>query len=232
MCSRSKLAILFFSRNSRFECEQKRWFAGSGRGRNQAIATALIAHSLKAVQASGLPVYRYHEGNQRGNTFGERLANAYEDLFNLGYSGVIAVGNDTPQLSAIDWQEATSPLKAGHCVLGASLRGGAYIIGITAASFNKDIFQNLPWQTSSLFQGLESFCARSGNQPCLLPALRDINTFHDLLALIRVKGIDRGFNRFISRALTPGKLLDSFFCTDPRSSFAPLLCLRGPPAVC
>lgn len=230
MCPHNKLAILYFSRDARHEGGQKQWFGKSGDSRNREVATALISHSLKAVQASGLPVYRSHEGNQRGNTFGERLANAYEELFNLGYTGVVGVGNDTPELSSINWKEVTTPLQEGQCVLGASLRGGAYLIGITAAAFSKDNFKTLPWQTSSLFQSLQKFCSQGDMQPHLLPALRDVNTFHDLLAIVNIKGIDRSLSRSISRILSQGKFVYSFFCNPTPSPFVSRLSLRGPPA--
>ena len=228
--SNSNLAILYFSRNVRVEGEHKRWFGRSGGSRNRQVATALIAHSCKTLQGARLPVYRYHEGNQRGSTFGERLANAYDELFGLGYTGVIAVGNDTPELAAVNWDDVTAPLNEGRCVLGASLRGGAYLIGLTAAAFDKDSFQHLPWQTSQLFLALENFCARQDFPSHLLPALRDVNTFQDLLALVRVKGFDHSLHRFIARVLWQGKCVYTYLCSPIRPAFTSLSCLRGPPA--
>lgn len=231
MCSKSKIAVLYFSRKAQDEAVQKQWLGRRGNTRDRAIATALIAHSLKAVEASGLPVFHYHKDNQSGDTFGQRLANAYEELFDQGYDAVIAVGNDTPELSAINWQEAISPLEAGRCVLGASLRGGAYFIGLTAAAFRKNVFQNLSWQTKGLFRELQAYCTCEEEQPHLLSALRDVNTFHDLLALARVKGVARGLCRFITRILLQKNSEFPFSFRDTLSSFASPVSLRGPPAI-
>ena len=149
--------------------------------KNTLLAKTLIEQSFDSIQNLDLPVFHYHEGNQKGVTFGEKLANAYEDIFALGYEAVISLGNDTPEIIHIDWQKIKSELSAGRCVIGASQRGGAYLIGLTAASFEKISFQNLPWKSGKLFQDLATYCQKNGDLPILLQALPDINVYQDLV---------------------------------------------------
>lgn len=231
MSGENKIALLYFSRKTQDEGKMKQWLGRSGDSGNHAIAAALITHSFKAVAASGLPVFHYTNDKQKGDTFGQRLANAYEDIFNQGYSAVIAVGNDTPELSVVNWQQAIRLLQAGLCVLGPSIRGGAYFIGLTHAAFRKNDFQNLSWKTKDLFRDLHAYCVHLEGQPHLLTTLRDVNTLNDLLALVRQKGIARNLSRFILRIIFKKNLTSSFsfnrllsFCTWHAS-------LRGPPAL-
>ena len=71
---------------------------------------------------------------------------------------------------------------------------------------------------------------RVGPRRHLLPALRDVNTFQDLLALVRVKGFDHSLHRFIARVLWQGKCVYTYLCSPIRPAFTSLSCLRGPPA--
>ncbi len=192
-----KIALLYFSCKPTVESRRKNWFSLGANRRNEALASSLILQTSQIVQQSGFPVFHYHEGNQTGRTFGERLANAYQEIFDQGYDAVIATGNDTPEMANIDWQTVATQLSAGKCVLGPSLRGGTYLIGLTAAAFCKTAFQNLPWQSGRLFQLLRQYCALAGMAPVVLEALRDINTYHDLIKLVKSASIDRILRRVL-----------------------------------
>jgi hypothetical protein len=67
---------------------------------------------------------------QRGGAFGERLSNAFADVFALGYSHVVSVGIDTPGLRAAHLAEAFAALVCSPAVLGPSPDGGVYLIGL------------------------------------------------------------------------------------------------------
>ena len=181
MKSNQGIAIIYFSRNAAIEGLHKSWFKKKASEKNTLLAKVLIDQSFGSIQNLDLPVFHYHEGNQRGITFGEKLANAYADVFALGYNAVISMGNDTPEIIHIDWQKIKNELADGRCVIGASHRGGAYLIGITASSFEKISFQNLPWKSGKLFQDLTAYCQKNGELPVLLNALPDINVYQDLI---------------------------------------------------
>ena len=184
-----KIALLYFSRQASAESRKKRWFSGNSSGKNRALASSLILQSLKVVQQSGFPVFHFHEGNQKGRTFGERLANAYQEVFDLGYDAVIATGNDTPEIAAVNWQAVREQLNAGNCVLGPSFRGGTYLIGLTVEAFQKNAFKQLPWQTNKLLVALQQFCERPAHAPIILETLRDLNSYHDLIKVVKTGNI-------------------------------------------
>jgi len=180
MFQKKEIALIYFSRSANAEAKEKSWVRHSGL-QNSEIASALIFQSDKIVQGSELTVFHYHEGNQTGNTFGERLGNAYQEVFDRGYKAAIAIGNDSPELASMDWKAAIHHLQDGNCVLGPSMRGGAYFVGLTAEVFNKKSFSTLPWQTGRILTELWHYCQGPTKPVIFLDRLRDINTFHDLV---------------------------------------------------
>ena len=92
--------------------------------------------------------------NQTGNSFGERLANAFENIYSKGFDRVIAIGNDTPSLSSETITTAENGLNNNEVVLGPSSNGGVYLIGISKKAYNRSTFLQVSWQTSRVYQDL------------------------------------------------------------------------------
>lgn len=124
---------------------------------------------------------------QRGNSFGERLANAFADAFAQGYTHVIAVGGDCPRLHEVDWDDVTRRLEQGEPVLGPTPnRDGAYLIGLSRRGFDRQAFAALPWQSPALFDALETHLdASCAEAPALLAPRDDVNNHRELAALVR-----------------------------------------------
>jgi hypothetical protein len=180
MKRKTNIAILYFSLSAEAEACNKYWFSNHNHGDNRLFASTLISETFLSLKKSGLDIFHFHEGNQRGNSFGEKLSNAYEDLFNKGFDAVVAVGNDAPELAKTDWNQVILALESGKSVLGPTFRQGAYLIGLTKDHFQKDLFQQLPWQTRSLWDALFTFCKKSKEDVLLLQRLRDVNTLFDV----------------------------------------------------
>ena len=66
--------------------------------------------------------------DQRGNTFGQRLANASEEVFALGFQSVVITGIDVAPLDDLD--SAFRSLEAGRCVIAPARDGGVNLIGL------------------------------------------------------------------------------------------------------
>lgn len=192
----SQIAILYFSQSAKVDGIKKRWFECHD-NRNQELSRSLSAATIQFLERTGLPIYHYHEGNQHGETFGARIANAFENVLNKGYSAVVAVGNDSPDLQKVDFDRIIDELKLGNCVLGPSLRGGTYLIGLTKSSFQKLQFERLPWQSRHLFTSLKKSMVDAKNKVVQLTALRDINSFQDVLAQIRKRDVIKWLLRFL-----------------------------------
>lgn len=170
--------------------------------KNEAISATFINRTEKILNKVGLPVFRFDQNNQTGQTFGEKLANAYEEIFDLGFQSVIAVGNDSPELMTTDWNKIQHTLANGESVIGPTLRGGTYLIGLSRQDFKKEYFASLAWQTNSLCDQLKEYCLANDSEPSILRKIRDINTYFDLKILIRSKFTDFAIKKIVQLILT------------------------------
>jgi glycosyltransferase A (GT-A) superfamily protein (DUF2064 family) len=183
--SADRTAILFFSHRPEQEWQNKR-FVRQDYAKNRQVAEAFYQHTRQAVAESGFPVLEVTGAQQRGETFGGRLANAFADAFAAGYDRVIAVGNDCPALHEVDWTAVAAQLEEGIPVLGPTADGeGAYLIGLTQAQFDRQPFAALPWKTSELLAALRGHLAvGAGTSPKLLVSRDDVNGPADLRCLL------------------------------------------------
>ncbi|SMG35373.1 hypothetical protein SAMN05661096_02335 [Marivirga sericea] len=204
MGNNKNIALIFFSRTSAGEAKYKSWF--KEKIKNSYAASLLINKAESAVQKSGIPFYHFHEKNQKGNNFGERIANAYQEVFDMGYEQVISVGNDCPDLENINWRQISVNLSKGKTVLGPDTRGGAYLIGIQKKYFDKGQFEALSWQKNTLYQELSLLCEVS-TKLVELNQYRDINSSHDIRLLSNVKKSIDKFRQLLFQLLKPFKVV-------------------------
>lgn len=87
---------------------------------------------------------------QRGERFPERFQNALNETYKISPKGIVAIGSDCPYLSPAMIRTAAEEVSAGKFVLGPSLRGGYYLIGIPPGSTVKEIAASLRERVESL----------------------------------------------------------------------------------
>ncbi len=143
----------------------------------------LTTQTLGIAKTSGLPYYHFTEKEQQGNTFGERFTHALQSVFDKGYAHVIAIGNDSPQLKTQHLLEAHRLLQYGKSVLGPTMDGGFYLIGLHLGQFNPEQFQALPWQSPSLLKETQAYFASKGEPVALLNVLIDVDSKRDIKRL-------------------------------------------------
>ena len=165
-------AILVFSRTARSEAAAKTFSARSGKTSNEAIAQRLIAQTLATARQTKLPVLLHYTTQTDHFAFGERLAGAVESAFAKGYTRLIVVGNDSPDLSAALLLEAAAQLRRHPLVLGPAADGGVYLIGIQRQAFHRHSFVALPWNSAALQNGWVEY---PGATAIWLPALPDLD---------------------------------------------------------
>lgn len=137
MLHQSKTAIIFFARSAGEDLKRNRF---SERRIHGHLIDKLNRHALRTIRATGLPILFSNEDNQVGENLAQRLSHAFSQAFDKGFQNVIALGNDTPDLDLKILLQAVNEIEAGNSVLGPSLDGGNYLIGIREKDFEKTAF--------------------------------------------------------------------------------------------
>lgn len=120
--------------------------------------------------------------SQGEGDLGQRMRHVFDTLFDLGYTKVILVGTDLPTVPLRYLQEAFSYLDYHPVVLGPSLDGGYYLIGLQ--SMIPEIFEGIDWGTNQVFsQTIEQMECVKVEWARLLPWY-DVDTLEDLDFLI------------------------------------------------
>jgi uncharacterized protein len=115
---------------------------------------------------------------QEGNDLGERMKGAFSSLFQQGYSKVIIIGSDCPELTVFLIEEAYQNLETNEVVIGPAADGGYYLLGMT--QLIPELFRNKKWSTAAVFKDTVNDVLHAGKNYFVLPILSDIDTAEDL----------------------------------------------------
>lgn len=179
-------AVLVFAGALALDLQRRRW--------PTAFGALLKTPNLEDLRQEGIDVHFFTRGGappdplsqegffhqQQGHNFGERLENAVARLQALGYSRIVIIGRDCPDLTMEDIRRAFRRLHSNQLVLGPDHRGGCYLIGLQAAL--ADRLQGIHWQQNKDLNQLRQRFAH-GNV-FLLPVKQDLDTLNDLKRLI------------------------------------------------
>lgn len=169
-----------FTNNASTDATRKHFFAGDGFTKNKEVVSKLIDSTTKKIEKTNLPYFIVSTEQQVGNTFGQRLSNAISNVFNNGYNNVIVLGNDCPQITSGHILEANSLFNDHQLIIGPTIKGGSYLIGVTKTSFHKESFETLRWETSFLFKDLKEYSAFNSNHYFISSYQTDLNNSDDL----------------------------------------------------
>ncbi len=120
---------------------------------------------------------------QHGRDIGERMKNAFIQIFSDGVAKVLLIGSDIPDMTISSINEAVEALDTRDAVIGPTPDGGYYLIGFNRSTFLPDIFQGIAWSTGSVFYQTMQILKKSAVSVHVLTRLMDIDTFDDLLSL-------------------------------------------------
>jgi len=218
-------AILLFSRRAAAEAQHK----PLAQRQPQQVSAALIEHSQRIAQQSGLPLIWVDDTQQQGEGFGPRFVHALAQVFARGYQRVIAIGNDCPDLRAQDLTQAAAQLDRHGLVIGPAHDGGAYLIGLDRAAFQPEALADLAWESADLARDLHTYARAQGHACHWLPAKADLDHAHALQRWLRRAAHQHRLARRL-RALLMGTY--HFVPSSPtklplRASLRPMP--RGPP---
>jgi rSAM/selenodomain-associated transferase 1 len=119
----------------------------------------------------------YQKELQSGNDLGERMYNAFELLFSKGYKKVCIIGSDCFELSKDIIEEGFNLLESNDAVIGPSLDGGYYLIGMS--TFIPQVFQNKNWSTDTVYSDTLSDFSKYHISHYTLPELSDVDNADD-----------------------------------------------------
>lgn len=115
---------------------------------------------------------------QEGAHLGERLEHAFRSAFQtepkqLVNLRVMALGSDTLGLKPKMITEGFEALNHYDCVIGPAKDGGYYLIGLQCEKL--EIFRDIPWSTSSVYQNTIQNLERERLTYYRLPELDDLD---------------------------------------------------------
>ena len=165
-------------------------------GHNEALnAYASMLHETinNVSRLKGIDIYGFYEGRasqqanllqgfetlpQQGKDLGEKMLNAVNLLFKKGYSKVILIGSDSPDMPVSFVSEAFVQLDSHELVIGPSNDGGYYLIGMNSPI--DSVFKGIQWGQSNVLQETISIAESEGIKYFLLPEWYDIDDLDSL----------------------------------------------------
>jgi glycosyltransferase A (GT-A) superfamily protein (DUF2064 family) len=159
---------------------------------------------------------------QRGETLGERLINAADELLSNGFESVCLINSDSPTLPGEILKTAASLLaQAGdRVVLGLSEDGGYYLIGLKHP--HDQLFERIAWSTEHVLAHTIERAAEINLPVELLPTWYDVDdaaTLHllcDELSLLSDGRDDQAHFRVGFEAPHTRKYLTGLIAKDGR----------------
>lgn len=122
-----------------------------------------------------------HYREQARGDLGERLIDAFQNIFGNGGGNAIVIGTDCPKLDANLLAIGFGKLKSHDLVIGAASDGGYYLIGLHNPI--PDLFQNITWSTNIVLQQTLTIAQQFDLSIAHLPMLDDIDRPEDLANL-------------------------------------------------
>lgn len=184
---------------------------------------------LQKAQKTGLPYFIFSEKEQVGKTFGEKISNAVNTVFDGGYQNVIIVGNDSPQIQTKHFLKAHQAIIQGKTVIGRNCRGGAYLIAFNKKWYQHQPFKNVSWQSNQLYHDLCGLFTNTTNIG--LPSLIDINAKADASAIFSALSYTSQLKKIIVNLLQHTQLFAAnLYCQLYLQPIVSHKGLRGPPS--
>ena len=118
---------------------------------------------------------------QVGETLGERMENAFKNVFNLGYEKIVLIGSDIPSIQPEDIIKGFEILESKDICLGTTFDGGYYLIGMK--TLFKEVFdESIKWGKKSVFEGTMHIANDLELSIGLVSKHLDIDTKEDIIS--------------------------------------------------
>ncbi len=122
--------------------------------------------------------YRITLIDQKGKDLSQRMREAFREIKGRGFQKILIIGSDLPTLPSSHLQQAFRFLRQHEVVIGPSLDGGYYLIGISHQI--PPIFDDIPWSTERVFVMTMKKILKAKLSCGLLPFWYDVDRPEDL----------------------------------------------------
>jgi len=116
---------------------------------------------------------------QQGKNLGERMLNSIDYVLNSGYSQVVLIGSDIPELKSEYILKAMENLVNSDVCIGPTFDGGYYLIGMK--KMHTELFNcKLSWGKKTVLQRTTEIAQGSNLRVSFTNECRDIDTKEDI----------------------------------------------------
>lgn len=187
-----KQALIIFQKNADYGKVKTRLAKTAGSDEALRIYKLLTAQTHKAASASTAQKWLFYsdryepdfENNrsyeirvQRGDDLGQRMCNAFADVFAAGAEQAVIIGTDCPGLNSEILREAFSALELYDVVAGPAADGGYYLLGMKR--LYAALFTNKNWSTETVLADTLHDAKLLGLMSYQLSVLSDVDTEDD-----------------------------------------------------
>lgn len=115
---------------------------------------------------------------QSGKTLGNRITNAFKEVFDKGADKTVIIGSDCVDVDSDTIKEAITVLKYNDVVLGPAEDGGYYLLGLK--KHRPEIFKDIDWSTERVLKQTIEKILENNLSYRLLKILKDLDNVNDL----------------------------------------------------
>lgn len=154
------------------------------------------AHDYFVTEMPHLPAYAQAQGD-----LGAKMLDAFARSFGDAAERVVIIGSDLPTLPDNILNAAFDDLHEVDVVIGPSLDGGYYLIGLRALAWHagQRLFGGVGWSGSDVFKTTMGHIERSGLSSRVLPGWYDVDTIDDLRQAIQDAAAESNLSRWAAR---------------------------------
>jgi rSAM/selenodomain-associated transferase 1 len=116
---------------------------------------------------------------QHDTDLGNRMINAFKEVFDRGHSEVIIIGTDVPDITSEFLLQGFDELKKNDLVICPAADGGYNFLGIKKTS--PFLFRNIEWSSETVLQKTLIIAEKQKLKIKLLKELNDIDTQPELM---------------------------------------------------
>lgn len=142
---------------------------------NEAPKILFFSDHLESDLAKYPQNYRFEL--QLGTDLGEKMSNAFQQLFEEKFDRLIIIGTDCAEITSELISDAFEKLDKNEVVIGPADDGGYYLLGMRR--FIPGLFEGIPWSTDQVTALTKEYLTRNEIPFALLPTLSDVDFAED-----------------------------------------------------